>query len=182
MPLLNQTKQKILATLLIFGSASLVSNTAFAQVEPNAESKFEEQQSLPIVVDAKRQSVDIEKNTLSFYEDVEIKQGNMHIKADQLDIIRDKKTEKETLIATGKPAWFSHVLDDDIKIEAQADKMTYIVSKHLLTLEGSAQIAQNDSKIIGEKIEYNVKLRQLQASSNSENNSRVRAVLTPKKD
>ncbi|WP_111978292.1 lipopolysaccharide transport periplasmic protein LptA [Algibacillus agarilyticus] len=139
---------------------------------------FDDENKESILIEANRQAMDLTNNTLTFYENVKVEQGGMTLLAEQLDVVRNKAEQTELLIAQGAPASFSHKLETGEVVTAESSNITFNVNTRILTLVGDAKIAQADSQITGDKIEYDVKQRKLVASS-EKNQSRVRTVLTP---
>lgn len=133
-----------------------------------------------IVVDAKRQSIDIEKGVVLFEGDVVVRQGTLEIHADQLRIEQSRGKGKEVLIARGHPVVLRQTLDDGRPLEASADEVRYELDSRSLTLNGSAKLKQQDSSVSGETMRYNLLEGRLLAESGSATgNSRVTAIFTP---
>ena len=154
--------------------ASLISTSSYA-----LETDF----SQNIVIDAKKQELEIKTNTLSFSGDVEVKQGSLRMKADRLEVIKadeNDPTSQDILRAIGTPARYQQVLESGETLVATAKNIQYKVKDRILTLSGSASISQQGSQVSGETIEYNLVEQKLIASSNANKGQKVRTVLTPK--
>ena len=133
-----------------------------------------------IVVDAKRQSIDIDTGLVQFEEGVIVRQGSLEIRADLLRVEQQRGKGKEVLIATGNPVLLRQTLDDGRPLEASAREVRYELDNRTLTLRGGALLKQQDSEVRGETMRYNLAEGRLQAeSSGKDGNSRVTAIFTP---
>ncbi|WP_440903277.1 lipopolysaccharide transport periplasmic protein LptA [Catenovulum sp. SX2] len=136
-----------------------------------------------IVIDAKKQQLEIKTNTLSFSGDVEVKQGSLRMKADRLEVIKadeDDPESQDILRAIGLPASYKQVLDSGETLIATAKNIQYKVKDRILTLSGNANISQQNSQVSGDVIEYDLVAQKLVASGNNQKGQKVRTVLTPK--
>lgn len=136
----------------------------------------------PINIESDNQSLDLTNNVVTFNTNVVITQGSVKIDADKVVITRpnekDKaKNKKETVDAYGKPVKFQQKLDNGKMVYGNADKVHYDLGKEFLTLIDNAQLKQEDSRINGDIITYDVKKQQLKANGNG--NSRVKTILIP---
>ncbi|MCU4675462.1 lipopolysaccharide transport periplasmic protein LptA [Catenovulum sp. 2E275] len=159
---------------LIFGLLAIQIN-AWA-----LESDFKEN----IVIDAQNQQLDINTNTLTFSGKVEVSQGSLLMTSDKLQVIKgaNPQQDQDVLIASGTPAHYQQELENGAHLTASANQIHYRVADRILTLTGNAQISQQGSQVSGDKIEYNLNLQKLVASSEQTSGNRVRTVLTPKSD
>lgn len=133
-----------------------------------------------IVVDAKRQSIDIEQGLVQFEEGVVVRQGSLEIRADLLRVEQQRGKGKEVLIASGNPVLLRQTLDDGRPLEASAREVRYELDSRTLTLSGGAMLKQQDSEVRGETMRYNLAEGRLQAESGGkEGNNRVTAIFTP---
>ncbi|AWX14924.1 lipopolysaccharide transport periplasmic protein LptA [Mergibacter septicus] len=134
----------------------------------------------PINVVSNKQTLDLEKNLVTFTDQVVITQGSMKINADKVIIIRSNKKDNnkntDLIEAFGKPVTFQQQLDNGKLVQGKADKVHYDVAKEFLQLSGNASLQQQDSKISGNLITYDVKKQQLKAGFDG---SRVKTVLLP---
>lgn len=132
----------------------------------------------PININSGNQSLDIEKNIVTFTDNVEITQGSILIKADKVVITRpaEKSGKKDTVEAFGNPVTFHQLLDDGKPVDGKANKVHYDLGTEFLTLTGNAVLKQLDSQITANQITYDVKKQQLKADGKSQ---RVKTVLIP---
>lgn len=136
----------------------------------------------PINITSDNQSLDLEKNIVTFSDNVVITQGTMKIKANKVTIHRPSEQQKnttkqsQTVEATGNPVTFSQQLDNGKPIDGKAQKVHYDLDKGFLTLTGNAELKQLDSFIKSEIITYDVKKQKLEAKGKK---SRVTTILNP---
>ncbi|EWH09130.1 lipopolysaccharide transport, periplasmic binding component, LptA [Catenovulum agarivorans DS-2] len=136
-----------------------------------------------IVIDAKKQQLEIKTNTLSFTGDVEVKQGSLRMKAERLEVIKadeQNPNSQDILRAIGSPATYKQTLESGETLVATAKNIQYKVKDRILTLTGNATISQQSSQVSGDTIEYNLVEQKLIASSSNKAGQKVRTVLTPK--
>lgn len=136
-----------------------------------------------IVIDAKKQSMDIKNHIIIFSGGVLVSQGTMNIKADTLRMYSKNKDTKgqEIIIATGTPAKYSQELDDGQVIHAQANEIRYDLGKKMLRLIGNSELNQNDSLVKGSEISYNLINQELVAEGDKETNDVVTTIFKPEK-
>ncbi|MBQ1783691.1 MAG: lipopolysaccharide transport periplasmic protein LptA [Gammaproteobacteria bacterium] len=133
-----------------------------------------------ILVDAARQSIDIDKGVVLFEGNVVVRQGTLEIRAAALRIDQSRGKGKEVLIATGKPVELRQKLDDGRPLEASAEQVRYELDSRTLTLSGNAQLKQQDSMVKGDTMRYNLAEGRLSAeSAGGDGSKRVTAVFTP---
>jgi len=129
-----------------------------------------------IVVDAKRQQVDIKNQRVTFSGQVEVRQGTLKMSSDRL-IVQGKGNE--VMIAVGKPATFSQMLEANRPVEARANEIRYEVRSRTLTLSGDAELRQLDSVVTGNTIQYNIEKQQLLAEGGQDPEGRVTTIFMP---
>lgn len=132
----------------------------------------------PININSGNQSLDMEKNVVTFTDNVEITQGSILIKADKVIITRptEGKGKKDSVEAFGKPVTFHQQLDNGKPVDGKAARVHYDLGTEFLILTGNAELKQFDSKIMANQITYDVKKQQLKADGKSQ---RVKTVLIP---
>lgn len=133
---------------------------------------------LPITVDSRFNFVDGKRKTSIFKEDVHITQGSLSIHADEVEVIAGEKGN-EIFIARGAPATYQQTLDDGKLVKAQANEIKYQVVDRTLELSGNAELQQNNSKVQGTNIVFNMEQQQLIAEGQSEEGGRVTTIFTP---
>lgn len=131
----------------------------------------------PIQIDSGSQSLDMEKGIVTFTDNVEVRQGSIYIRAEQVTVTR-REGQREVIEAAGKPVAFQQTLDGGKVVEGSATQVRYDLDKEFLTLTGNAQLKQQDSFIQAAKMTYDVKQQQLKAN-HGEKQGRVKTVLIP---
>lgn len=132
-----------------------------------------------IVVDAKRQQVDIKNQQVTFFGQVEVRQGSIKMAADELTVFGKGGKGTEVMIATGSPATFYQLLDNNRPIEAKANEIRYEVRSRTLTLSGHAELRQEETVVSGESIQYNIEKQQLMADGGQDPEGRVTTIFLP---
>jgi len=130
-----------------------------------------------IVVDADKQQVQIKKNKVTFYNNVEVTQGSIKLKADKLVVSGTGTKGSEVLVATGKPATFHQILDNGKPVDAQANEIRYELKTRTLTLTGKSELKQLDSVVTGHKVQYNIDKQEMMAEGGEK--GRVTTIFLP---
>lgn len=133
----------------------------------------------PINVQSVEQSADLQANKLLFSGDVEATQGSIKLKADKVEVTRSPKGELKSIVAYGNPVTFEQKQDDGRVIKARASTLSYIPEKTRIVLAGRASIWQGDSRMTGERIEYNISTQKMRASNNNSQGGRVSSTFVP---
>lgn len=169
-PFINLGLSIIAIATLTFSPLSLAGKEDFTQA---------------IKVDSKFQFGDGKTKKSIFREDVHINQGSLNVYADEVEVDASKGEGNEVFIATGSPAKYSQQQELGGSIEASANKIEYRRDLRTLTLEGNAQLKQNNSSVKGESITFNMELEQIVAQGEGENenegNGRVITIFQPSK-
>lgn len=165
---------KPLISILFASSCTLSASVSIA-----TEADFAKE----IVIDAKKQSMDIKNHTITFSGDVTVAQGTMSIHANTLKMYTKNKESKghEIIIATGSPAKYSQELDNGQTITAQADEIRYDLGNKTLRLTGNAQLNQNDSLVKGNQISYHLINQELIAEGSKATDGVVTTIFKPEK-
>lgn len=122
-----------------------------------------------------------EKTGIAIYTgNVEIKQGSLLIKAEQITANTDKEGKIVTVVATGKPAHMQQqpTIDKGIAT-AQAEEITYQARDGLIILKRNAKLEQDGSSFKSLEIMYSMDKGEIEAKGNSQN--RVQLVFPPPK-
>ncbi|RKF15916.1 lipopolysaccharide transport periplasmic protein LptA [Alginatibacterium sediminis] len=138
---------------------------------------LESDSSQPIEVDADRQKLEMQKNLVTFYDNVIAVQGSILIKSDKLVVQGSEPSGNETMVAYGNPATFYQMMDDGKPVNAKAQELHYDLATKVITLIDRAEIKQIDSTVNGDKIVYEIESQEMVATGNK--NSRVKTVFLP---
>lgn len=140
------------------------------------QSDFEEQ----ISVTSNKQIAEIAKNEITFLEKVVITQGTILINADKVFIKQQPDGQLKQILATGHPATFQQKMENGRMIHAKGEELSYYPLQQTITIEKNAVIQQEDSRLSGDSITYNIKKERMEAKSTSQNaQNRVTTVFIP---
>ena len=122
-----------------------------------------------------------EKTGVAIYSGkVEIKQGSLLIKAEQITANTDTEGKILTIVATGKPAYFQQQPTADKGIAtAEAEEISYQALDGLISLKRNAILKQADSTFKSLEILYSMDKGEIEAKGNTQN--RVQLVFPPPK-
>ncbi|WP_261816059.1 lipopolysaccharide transport periplasmic protein LptA [Vibrio gallicus] len=158
--------KKLSLSLLI---GVLLSPTAFALSTDSEQ---------PVYIDSDSQQLDMKSNKVTFLGDVKMRQGSINVEGDKVVVYRNPKDGSiKEVEAFGKLAKFSQLTDDGKTIKGHAEELYYNMSKDELTMIKQAMLAQDDSTIHGDKINYHITTEKMVAESNK--GSRVSTILQP---
>jgi lipopolysaccharide export system protein LptA len=171
-----------LAVFCVFVSSAFSANSAQSAQkaqEISEQSTIANDFLLPVTAKSKNQSLDGKKKTSVFMNNVVIRQGSLEILADQViaDAIAGKG--KEIITATGSPASYRQRLEDGSIVSASANEIQYQVEFQIISLRGNAAINQNDIKVNGDSITFDMGKEQIVASTDANSDATVTTVLSP---
>lgn len=155
---------------LLLISALLLSGAVFAKQSDYSE---------PINVVSREQLADFNANKLIFEGDVEATQGTMKITADKVEITRKADGQLESIMAYGSPVTFYQILDNGKPIHSNSQTLTYLPDDSLVVISGRATIWQGESRMNGERIEYNIKTQRMRAQNRPQQGGRVSSTFVP---
>lgn len=171
-----------LASRALAGSVALAA--ALVAVPAMAEKTDREK---PVNVEADRMLVDDAKKESVFEGNVVVTQGTLQLRGDRV-IVRQDAEGFSYGIAYGNPATFRQKREGyDEYIDGFADRLEYDGRKDLLQMFAAAKLTKGTDEVRGDYISYNAKTEFFQvlgsgkaASSPTDPNARVRAVIQPK--
>jgi lipopolysaccharide export system protein LptA len=183
-------KQRRISNSLFFGFilscvVMLVSTTLSASVQAQTKPPSADKSTiatdflLPVTAKSKNQSVDGKTRTSIFIDNVVIRQGSLEILADKVIADATAGKGKEIITAIGRPASYKQRLEDGTVVSASANEIKYQVQSQTISLKGNAAIKQNDIKVNGDSIAFNMAKEQIIASSDKNSNESVTTVLSP---
>lgn len=168
----------ILASLLVVNHGSIV-NAAQSTPPSSEQSTIATDFLLPVTAKSKNQSVDGKTKTSIFIDNVIIRQGSLEILADKVVADATAGKGKEIITATGNPASYKQKLEDGSVVTASANEIKYEVEIQTISLKGNAAINQNDIKVNGDSIAFNMAKEQIIASTDANSEIPVTTVLSP---
>lgn len=132
----------------------------------------------PVYIDSDSQHLDMKSNKVTFIGDVKMRQGSINVEGDKVIVYRNPEDGSiKEVEAFGQLAKFSQLTDDGKVIKGHAEELYYDMSKDELTMVKQAMLAQDDSTINGERINYHITTEKMIAESGE--GSRVSTVLQP---
>ena len=135
----------------------------------------------PIQVEADSLVVrDIDKTSI-YSGNVQLNQGSLEVRCDQLKLYFDDNKELILMEMTGTPATFRLLNDLQQELSGQGEKMEYHVSESTLISIGNAQFTQAGDTIKSEKIQVDTNTGDIQAGG-TDSDSRVRMLIQPKQE
>lgn len=122
--------------------------------------------SKPIQISSDKQSVDMQKNTITFSGNVVINQGTIAITADKV-IIHGTNNERgaDYIEGFGQPVRFSQQQEDGSVVKGHSNNLNYNLKNQYLVLTTDVFFEQRNSSTKGDTITYQVKEQQMVASS-----------------
>ncbi|WP_371194914.1 lipopolysaccharide transport periplasmic protein LptA [Glaciecola sp. SC05] len=135
--------------------------------------------NLPVTLDSKSQALDGKNKTSIFMENVVIRQGSLELMADKVEVNAVNGAGKEIISASGQPASYKQRKDDGSMVEAQANEIIYTVESRTISLNGNALIMQNEVRVTGDLIVFDMTREQILASTNDNSSESVRTVISP---
>lgn len=158
----------------------LVSITAFALCMASGQIVAEPiKLKHPLEIDADEQSARLKENVGIFQHNVQIKHGDMTIRADYLEA--HKRAElgdnQQLLVATGKPVTFSAQQEDGSLITASALEIKYDVAKQLFTMIGNATFQQNSDIMSADTIIYDREKETITSKRAKNSNNQVKTII-----
>lgn len=130
-----------------------------------------------VKISAASQEADIKNNQIIFNGPVEVTQGSIKILADELRAFTKENSSGKILVAKGKPATYTQVMENGRPASASANEIRYELSTRTLTLIGNATLEQEGSQVTGNQIRYNIEQQQLIAESTG--SDRVITIIQP---
>lgn len=134
-------------------------------------------QPIDIVAD----SVDINeaKGTSTYTGHVEINQGSIRLRADQV-VIEHRPGQPRKVDATGKPARFRQLPDDSkVYVTGTAQRLEYRLDSEELVLSGDAHLNQGKDQFQSDRIVYDRVKAVVKAGAAAQGKERVRVTIQP---
>ena len=139
-------------------------------------------QQAPVEVEADRLDLDQRAGTAVYSGDVDIRQGEMQLRGDRVEIKRNDAGELSTATATGERAYLRHQGEgQDGPTEGWARRIIYHVSERRVELIDQAELTQQEDKFSGGRLEYFIDREVIQARSDVDGSEpqRIRMTLQP---
>ncbi|NYS59239.1 lipopolysaccharide transport periplasmic protein LptA [Vreelandella salicampi] len=138
----------------------------------------------PVHVEADQLDIDQRAGTAVYRGNVEIRQGEMRLRGDQVEIERNEAGELSRATAIGDRAYMRHRPDGQEELmEGQARQIIYHLAERRVELINRAELTQAGDRFTGGRLEYFIDREVVQARSDVEGseNQRIRMTLQPEK-
>jgi lipopolysaccharide export system protein LptA len=156
------------------GAAWIALVTALAGASlPAVTLALPEDADQPIHIRADRAQVDRQAQTIVYRGSVQVDQGTMRVRADEMTIeYEDQRVVRIT--AQGQPARYQQELEEDQgQVRADARTIVYNLQQEQLQLQGEAFLTQGGNEITGELIRYDIVAGRVDAEAGEEEPVRV---------
>jgi lipopolysaccharide export system protein LptA len=154
--------------------------TLFLALIPQLAVALPDDKNQPIYIEAD-EAVRDEKSGLTLYRgNVAIRQGSLHIHAQQVNIF-DIKTQADKIVATGSPARIQQqrTLEGAI-MHAEGNTIEYFKEEERVFIRENAKLEQDGSTVQSDTIEYFINQELVKATtdqSNGDSKGRVEVVI-----
>jgi lipopolysaccharide export system protein LptA len=133
----------------------------------------------PIQIEADRAEI-TEQSGVSVYSGrVSLKQGDLEMEGERLEIQRDGKTGDIKAVLTGKPAVLRQPTEAGEMVNARAERINYRSRDKSLDLQGRAEFVRGRDRVSGQSIRYDANAKKLLASGPGSAGGRVQIVIQP---
>ncbi|WP_249978814.1 lipopolysaccharide transport periplasmic protein LptA [Vreelandella olivaria] len=137
---------------------------------------------LPVEVEADRLDLDQRAGTAVYTGNVDIRQGNMQLRGERVEIQRNDAGELSRATATGERAYLRNQLEgEDVPMEGWARRIVYHVTERRVELIDQAELIQKGDRFQGGRLEYFIDQEVVQARSDVSGSEpqRIRMTLQP---
>lgn len=144
---------------------------------------LESDRKQPITIEADQGSLDQKNQVTVFSGNVIIKQGSIHIRADNVRVTQDKQSGSQTMTATGKPVRFSQEIENKGLVKGEGNRVEYASATNVVKLIGNAKVERGGDMAQGEAISYNTQTEVYTvlggAATGNKKGRRVNVVIQP---
>jgi lipopolysaccharide export system protein LptA len=138
----------------------------------------------PILIKSNKAELDESKGMSIYQGEVMLEQGSIKLAADEVTIFSNQNGVYR-ILATGTPAHFQQIQKkNDTPIHAFGNSINYLLELELIELRENAKLEQQKNIFTGERIDYDMKQRLVNAESgpgDKTEGSRVEMVIQPNK-
>ena len=128
-------------------------------------------------------SIDEKKGITTLTGAVKLVQGTLEINAEKITLQYDKNKKLQSLVAEGAPARYQQQPElEKAIIHAEANGITYNLSKNFITLDKNAFVEQQGATTRGGRINYDIAKGTISASGSGTKTDRVEFVIPPQTD
>ncbi|WP_075879122.1 lipopolysaccharide transport periplasmic protein LptA [Vreelandella massiliensis] len=136
----------------------------------------------PVEVEADQLDIDQGAGTAVYRGNVEVRQGEMRLRGDKVEIQRNEAGELSRATAIGNRAYMRHRPEGQEEVmEGQAQRIIYHLAERRVELIDRAELTQGGDRFTGGRLEYFIDRDVVQARSDVEGseNQRIRMTLQP---
>ncbi|MCA8865009.1 MULTISPECIES: lipopolysaccharide transport periplasmic protein LptA [unclassified Halomonas] len=156
--------------------------TAFFALAIPLTAQAQTSQQAPIEVEADRLDLDQRAGTAVYSGDVDIRQGEMQLRGERVEVKRNEAGELSTATATGERAYLRHQGEgQEGPTEGWARRIIYHVAERRVELIDQAELTQQEDTFNGGRLEYFIDREVIQARSDVDGSEpqRIRMTLQP---
>ncbi len=136
----------------------------------------------PLKISANHVVVNNQRGVSHYKGDVQIKQGTLIIRADEVFVYL-VKGKLQKIVINGKPASFEQQPDNkQALVKSRAEEMEYFSKKELLVLKKNAEVLQGGNSFRGDHIEYDTYHSIVRANKDAGSKTRVHAIIQPREE
>lgn len=136
----------------------------------------------PVEVEADRLDLDQRAGTAVYSGNVDIRQGNMQLRGERVEIQRNEAGELSLVTATGERAYLRNQLENEEgPMEGWGRRVIYHVAERRVELIDQAELTQGGDRFNGGRLEYFLDREVVQARSDVSGSEpqRIRMTLQP---
>ncbi|RUR42548.1 lipopolysaccharide transport periplasmic protein LptA [Vreelandella populi] len=159
---------------------ALVRTALFALAVPLSAAAQNSQ--APVEVEADRLDLDQRAGTAVYSGNVDIRQGNMQLRGERVEIQRNEAGELSLVTATGERAYLRNQLEnEETPMEGWGRRVIYHVAERRVELIDQAELTQGRDQFNGGRLEYFIDRGVVQARSDVSGSEpqRIRMTLQP---
>ena len=137
-------------------------------------------QDQPVYLEADSVLVDEQKSQSIYTGHVQIRQGSMDLRADQVTVHHYPDRRPEHITATGSPATYRQAIEGQKEdVQGEALRIEYDADKDKITLIGKAVLYQGKDTFRNDRIIYDRATGEVKAGAIAQGKERVRILVNP---
>ncbi len=133
----------------------------------------------PIRIEADRAEITDQSGVSVYSGRVSLKQGDLEMEGERLEIRRDGGSGEIHAVLSGKPAVLRQPSATGEMVNARAERIDYRSRDKSLDLQGNAEFVRGRDRVSGQNIRYDANARKLLASGPNAGGGRVQIVIEP---
>lgn len=133
----------------------------------------------PIQIEADRAEITEQSGVSVYSGQVSLKQGDLEMQGERLEIRRDSKTGDIQAQLSGSPAVLKQPTEAGEMVNARATRIDYNSRDKSLDLQGNAEYVRGRDRVTGQSIRYDANAKKLLATGPNRQGGRVQIVIEP---